>query len=467
MERGTVYVKLHETSAFRMAIRFAGLFSLIAVLALSSVYLTTVNEFNDQIDRELVHELNELRDHYHQHGISSLTEHVKNRQSYGWHLHHYYAVSDLEFSTLSGNHFLIGALINEQVSSEKLLFIDAIELEHGDKDDDDRLRIAAQILDGQYILATAQSNNSIREMKEHTFSAVLIAVFVSVFASLAIGIYMSRRTLSNISNINQGLESSIDSNFKAHLIVPKNEDEYHELIIKLNFMLERIESLLTGMRRVTDNIAHDLRSPLTRMQSRLEVTLLQSRKEEEYRHVMEKTVEDCSVLLSTFNSLLSIAQAEAGVRGKDWREIDLTELLDELVEMYALVAEEQSFQFHWESPDKTYIVNGNRQLLAQAISNLIENSLKYTPVKGDISVSLYSVEEVVIVEVSDTGPGIDDKDKPVVIERFKRLDSARNSPGNGLGLSLVNAVAHLHNAALVLEDNCPGLRVKICFNSNQ
>lgn len=446
-----------------MSIRFAGLFSLITVLALSSVYLTTVNEFNAQIDRELVHELTELREHYENFGIKSLIKHVENRQSYGWHLHHYYAVSDRQYSTLSGNHFLISALENKPLTSEELLFIDAIELEHGGEDDD-RLRISSQLLGDSYILATGQSNNSIKELQEHTFSTVLIAVIVSIFASLAIGIYMSRRALANISNINQGLEASIDSNFKSHLSVPENEDEYHELIVKLNLMLGRIESLLTGMRRVTDNIAHDLRSPLTRMKSRLEVTLLQPRKEEEYRHEMKKAVEDCNTLIGTFNSLLSIAQAEAGVRGKDWREVNLTELLGELVEMYALVAEEKKMEFHWEPPAVEYHVKGNRHLLAQAISNLLENALKYTPEEGLIRLSIYPLEASIVIEVSDTGPGVDDKDKPIVIERFKRLDSARNSPGNGLGLSLVNAVAHLHNAKLVLEDNNPGLRVKMCFS---
>ena len=448
-------MKLHETSAFRMAFRFAGLFSLIVLFALIYVYVTTLQEFKEQIDRELKQEIGILNNHYNKHGLDSLIQHTKNRQQYGRHLHHYYAVSDLTFKHLSGNDFLTGLIQTNQISPAQITFIDAHDVEHGDEDDN-RLRIATQLIANNYWITTGQSNNSIEELEEHTFSAVIIAILVSIFSTMTIGIFMSRQVSAKTENINQGLEKAISSNFKQHLPIPKNEDEYHELTIKLNLMLSRIENLITGMRQVTDNIAHDLRSPLTRMRNRLEVTLLQSRNEDEYRDAMESAINDCSELLKTFNALLSITQAEAGVKRDDWNEIDLSELATEMAELYELVAEEQDLHFQWQKPESIKI-EGNRQLLAQAISNLLENAIKFTPPTGTISLKLYIDKNHSYIGVCDTGPGISDHDKDKVIERFHRLDNARATPGNGLGLSLVNAVAKLHNGQLQLSDNNPGL----------
>lgn len=457
-------MKLHETSAFKMAIRFAGLFSLISTIALSAVYLVTVQELKAQIDRELISEIDELGTHYMLQGKQSLIAHIQNRQAYGQNLHHYYALTDLTFNHLAGNHFITQILKENRVTPSELELIDAFDIHHGENADNDQLRIASYQLDSNLLVSTAQSNNSIQELQEHTLSAVFVALFVSILSSLGIGVYMSRQALSHISNINQGLENSINHNFTTHLPIPHKEDEFHELTLNLNLMLSRIENLLTGMRSVTDNIAHDLRSPLTRLRNRLEVTLLQSRSPEEYQHVMEKAVEDCTDLLSTFNSLLSIAQAEAGVRGNDWKKIDVTTLVDDLAEMYAIVAEEKHIEFLWHKSIPVY-VEGNRQLLAQAVSNLLENALKYTPEKGIIHLSVIEENSSPIIYVSDSGPGIQDKDKGIVIERFQRLDNARNSPGNGLGLSLVNAVANLHGATLKLCDNNPGLSAKIHFSA--
>ena len=145
---------------------------------------------------------------------------------------------------------------------------------------------------------------------------------------------MGRLVLFRINKINEGMDKSVATNFKQMIAVPEDDDEFQALTLKLNQMLERIGSLLTGMRQVTDNIAHDLRSPLSRMRSRLEVTLLQSRNEDEYKDVMVQSVNDCDELLLTFNSLLSIAQAEAGVRGNEWANVDLVALVGLLVELY-------------------------------------------------------------------------------------------------------------------------------------
>ncbi len=457
----TAYVKLFDTSAFRIAIQFASIFTVIVSVALGSVYVITFNEIKQQVDRELIHELEELKSHYKKYNTDSLIKHIDLRLQYGKHLHHYYALTDENFSLLSGSNFLVPYIMEIPFEEEKISFTDAFEVLHG-KDDDNDLRMATIHLDNKLYLISAQSNSSIEELQEHTLTAIIIAIIVTLSSAFIIGLYMSRQTLDKINAINTGLEKSIANNFKYSLPVPKREDEFQTLILKLNLMLARIKELITGMRQVTDNIAHDLRNPLTRLKNRLEVTLLQPRAENEYQQAMEKAIEDGNELIKTFNSLLSIAQAEAGVRRDNWQSIDLSELIDDIADLYRIVAEEHGLMLDWEKKE-TIEITGNRQLLAQTLSNLLENSIKYSHPSGKISLLLYREDKHPVIEVSDTGPGIPEQYREKVLARFQRLDNSRSTSGSGLGLSLVNAVAKLHSAKLTLLDNKPGLRVKIIF----
>ncbi len=308
------------------------------------------------------------------------------------------------------------------------------------------------------------------ELQEHVFIALVYAVAATLILGLFIGTYMGRSVLSRINQIDSGMEKVIASDFKRFLDVPDKEDEFQSLTLKLNGMVGRIDNLINGMRQVGDNIAHDLRSPLARMRSRIEVTLLQDRDEAEYRDAMQKVIIDCDELLRTFNSLLAITQAESGVFREALEDVDLSKLLDELAELYRAVAEDRGLRFVWEKPNKI-MVAGRRHSLAQAVSNLLENAIKYTPEGGVITIGLSLRQNIMpVISISDTGPGIPEKDRKRVLERFQRLDNARTKAGNGLGLSLVNAIVGLHGAELFLQDSLheslqksPGLNVEIRF----
>ena len=321
--------------------------------------------------------------------------------------------------------------------------------------------IANTLPDGSELLI-AQGVHDAEDMREHIFGVVLLTISVTMLSALALGVLMGRSVLRRIDTVTHAAGDIMAGDLSRRIPLGRRSDEFDELALRLNAMLDRIEQLMSALREVTSNIAHDLRSPLTRLRNRLDVTLLEPRASSEYREAMEQAIADADDLLKTFNALLSIAQAESGVHGSDWQALDLSALAADLAELYQAVAEEQGLGFD-NTIQPGVSVRGNRHLLAQALGNLLENAIKYTPTGGHVRLALQREGTAAVLVVSDSGPGIPEAQRARVLERFVRLDSQRSTPGNGLGLSLVKAVAQLHGAALELGDNRPGLSVALRF----
>jgi signal transduction histidine kinase len=273
-----------------------------------------------------------------------------------------------------------------------------------------------------------------------------------------------------VDEINKSSRDIMGGNFTRRLPIAGTGDELDQLGLNLNAMLDQIEALMIGMRQVTDNVAHDLRSPLNRMRTRLEVTLLQDMSPDEYKQVLEQTITEADHLLTTFNALLMIARAEAGSLRESMTNVDPSAIAQDAAELYEPVAEESGFALNLVTEDDLH-VRGNRELLSQVLTNLIDNAIKHgkpsddeQPATIDISVTRAS-DGRIEMSVADHGVGIPAHQHDRVTERFVRLESSRNTPGSGLGLSLASAVARLHGGRISFADNEPGLKVVVSLPS--
>jgi signal transduction histidine kinase len=289
-----------------------------------------------------------------------------------------------------------------------------------------------------------------------------LALGFLTLGGLVAGFAASRVALKRIETINVAARSIMAGDMSRRISVTGAEDEFDALATNLNAMLERIEALMSGLREVSDNIAHDLKTPLSRLRNSAEAALRETG-EDAYREGLEHTIEKADELIKTFNSLLLVARLEAGALEGNAERFDIGRVVRDVAELYEPVAEERGMQLAVNvgaGPEFT----GNRQLIVQAVVNLIENAIKYSGKSGAasdgaISIDLLNHAEGVEIAVADNGPGIAPEDRERVLKRFVRLEKSRTEPGTGLGLSLVQAVARLHGGGVRLEDNGPGLRV--------
>jgi signal transduction histidine kinase len=261
----------------------------------------------------------------------------------------------------------------------------------------------------------------------------------------------------------------------GRLPVGRSGDELDRLAENLNAMLERIEALMTGLKEVSDNIAHDLKTPLTRLRNRAEEALARSSNEAEYRAALERTIEESDGLIRTFNALLMIARAESGQARGNMDNFDAAEVAEGIHELYEPLAEDSDLTLTVKTAAAP--LRGNRELISQALANLVENAIKYgkpaitdenadsagAAAAKDIVIEARRDGDQVLLSVSDHGPGIPEADRKHAVERFVRLEASRTLPGSGLGLSLASAVATLHGGELQLGDNHPGLRVTLAL----
>jgi signal transduction histidine kinase len=288
--------------------------------------------------------------------------------------------------------------------------------------------------------------------------------FLSLTGLLA-GLAISRVVLRRIEAINLATRSIMEGDLSRRMAVTGNDDEFDVLSANLNAMLDRIEALMSGLREVSDNIAHDLKTPLSRLRNSAEAALRDPRGANAYRDGLEHTIEKADELIKTFNALLLVARLEAGVLEENAEAFDVGRLVRDVAELYEPVAEERGLRLSLDIAEGAQLT-ANRQLVGQAVANLIDNAIKYSAKTAKaggkeptIAIGVTARDGAIEIAVADRGPGIAAADRERVLKRFVRLEKSRTEPGTGLGLSLVQAVGRLHGGKVRLEDHAPGLRV--------
>ena len=473
--------KAVRTTAFKFSLLFTLASSFVTGISMYTLYRSAEKEIREQIDSRLLAETTSLRRRFEERisiglytPVLGIIERVPGDPNITFCVTAKSPPSGsngLPFTNRNNN-----APATIDTSAADLIILDSSVADlcrinpATDPGSDMRINLVMRVVivntaDNRYTLITAYDTTNERKMLKRMLDNSIYVTGLLLIASFIGSFLIGYTIIHSISRISRTARRIVDGDFSERVPTHANDaDEMSQLADDLNHMLDRIEALITSQRQVTNNIAHDLRSPLNRMRNRMEVALLDRNSEAAaLREVIADSVEDAENLLKTFNALLNIAQVESRAKD-DFKHESLSAICDDLAELYDVMTEEgeHSFAAHIE---RGLDIMGNRQLIAQAITNLLDNAVKYTPSGGHITLTAEQRGENIHVSVGDNGHGIPPDKRDDVLKRFVRLDSARSTPGNGLGLSLVSAIVALHNGSLQLHDNKPGLRIEITLPS--
>ncbi len=440
-------VRFLRSASFRFALLFAGVFSFSAVLFALVLWYATAGSLDRQTDAALRTDAFGLAERWREAGPNAVAEAIAERLAADVENHAIYLLVDVAGRRLSGNldrwptevggagDWAVALVARDGMQVEARTY--AIDLESH------RLLIGRDV----------EEKQRLRDLLAEgiAWSAAAAAVFALLGAAVL------RRALERqLRPAAQTARAIAAGDLSRRVPSSGRDDEFDRLGESMNAMLDRIDRLMAGIRGVSDSIAHDLRTPIARARAKLEEALADAGDADALRAAMERGINDLDNITRVFEALLRIAEAEAGARRAAFAPIDLVPVLADVAEFYGVVAEARGQVIETHLPDKLELV-GDRDLLAQAVGNLLDNALKFTPPGGTVRLSARAgAREGVEVIVADTGPGLPPEDRARAGERFFRADASRGTPGSGLGLSLVRAVAHLHGGDLLLRDAVPG-----------
>ena len=463
----TALGKLFRTTTFKLTLVYLTVFALFAAFLLGYFALNTRRLITEQITDTVNAEITGLSEQYRLGGIRRLVVVVDNRaRRPGSSL---YLVTTFNGQALAGNVTALAPGILDNPGWTETVYHRIDEGETSEHAAHEALVRVFQ-LPGGFRLLVGRDLDERERLYRIVLSAGRWSVAIVVVLGLLGGFLVTRRVLRRVDAMTETTRTIMTGDLSGRLPVAGTGDELDRLAGNLNAMLERIEALMHGLKEVSDNIAHDLKTPLTRLRNRSEEALRTAKSEAEYRAALESTIEESEGLIRTFNALLMIARAESGQARDGMSEFDASEIANDVGELYEPLAEEKGIALKVEAQTPTK-VRGNRELVSQALANLVDNAIKYAQPAGtgangaipEIVVSAFNEDDRIMLTVADSGPGIPAADRSRAIERFVRLEQSRCQPGSGLGLSLASAVARLHGGELSLQDNNPGLKSVIAL----
>ena len=421
------------------------------------IYWKSANFIERQTEATLDAEITGLAEQYAQRGLSGLVQIMAARSAGDRGDAMIYLMTDPDGRPLAGN---IAAWPTDAPTHAAWLSF-ALERRVGARTETRPARGRLFIIPGGYRLLVGRDISDAAAFRSQVRSTLLWAGLFSLGIGMLGGTVMGRNLLRRVEQVNRTSERVMAGNLSDRVPLDGTSDEFDQLAVNLNRMLDQIERLMTAMREVTDDVAHDLKTPLSRLRARLERALAEPPAGSNQNDAIRAAIDEADRLLATFNALLSIAELESGARNDQTEPVDLSEIAHSAAELYEPVAEERGFVFSIVTKPRVTI-RGDRHLLSQAVANLLDNALKYAG-GGEIEVLVFASNERAVLEVADHGPGVPEADRESVFDRFVRLEPSRTTPGNGLGLSLVRAIVLRHGGSVALEDNRPGLRIRLEF----
>ena len=443
--------RILRSAAFRLTLIYAGLFVVSACVLFATVFVIATAALQNDMQAVLRTEAFQLGEIHRRYGLLALAQEVTRRLNFRTHGPIYYLVQAPTQQVVVGN--LPGMPPVEGV-------VDFVRGHTAGEAADARAKLTGfglTLPDGTFILV-AQDANRLIDMQHAIVQAFTWAGGLTLLLAIGGGVLLGGNFVRRIDTIGRTSRAIMEGDLSARIPVRGNNDEIDQLVVGLNAMLDRIQHLLDGLRQVSSDIAHDLRTPLGRLRQRLEDAREHATTTAEYHAATEAALGEADSLLEIFSALLRIAQIEAGAQKSAFTEIDLSALMRSLAEAYGPAAEDSQHKLDADLADGVTIT-GDRQLLAQLFSNLVENALTHTPAGSTVRLVLRRTAAGFEVEVADNGPGVPEAERDKVFDRFYRLDRSRTTKGSGLGLALVKAIASLHGLGLRLEDRNPGLAV--------
>ncbi len=445
--------RFHRTAVFRLSLAYAGVFAASTAVLFAFIYWSMTTYLARQTDEIVASDLEALADRYRQGGraelIGSLNRHLTGSDQGG----RVYLLADRNYQPIAGN-----LTTWPEVASDTGGWLDFSLARYNEHPEEPRWFRAKRLdlPDGLHLLVGRDTHPQI-ELQESIVRAAASSLVLLVGLALLGGVVMSRGTLRRIEAINRAARDiMLTGNLARRIPTRDTGDDFDRLADNLNAMLDRIETLMAAVRGVSDDIAHDLRTPLARLRTSLELARTDPPAQADLDAWIDDTIASVDAILATFGALLTIAEVEAGGQRQGFKDVDLGKLIADVGEFYRPVAEEKEQRLEVET--QRALVPGDPGLLFQAVANLVDNAIKYTPVGGQVTLSLGVGARGAMVVVADSGPGIPVGARDKVLRRLFRLESSRSTPGSGLGLSVVAAIAGLHGAQVGLEDNDPGLK---------
>lgn len=458
--RPTRLGKLFRTTAFKLTFAYLLVFATFAVSSLGYVAWNAGRVLDDQIVSTIEAEISGLSEQYKAGGLRRLIAAVERRAGEpGASL---YLVTTAAGERIVGN---VGALAAGILTEPGQ--IEGAYARSGESEDlDHRAIMRIFTLPAGFRLLVGRDVEERDRLRSVIGRTLTSSVALVVLLGVAGGWFVARRVLKRVDDMTETTRRIMAGDLGDRLALAGNGDELDRLAQNLNAMLERIGELMRGLREVSDNIAHDLKTPLTRLRNRADEALRTADTPDALRAALDSVIEESDGLIRVFNALLTIARLEAGSTDGTTASFDVGRIAREVGELYEPLAADRGIAVEIVAEDGLTLC-GNRELVGQALANLLDNAVKYGDGQGDIRVTAERSGAAIRLCVADRGPGIPEDARGRVLDRFVRLEDARSRPGFGLGLSLVNAVVRLHHGTIALEDNAPGLRVVVTFPASE